>query len=96
MEIKEIKYLGEQAVSYLIEKCKATFALITHTHTAEEVGADASGSAAAALALANENMTTALNNYYTKTEIDELELITVDDIDTICGTTIATVSEVNS
>lgn len=34
--------------------------------------------------------------YYTKTEIDNLELITVADIDAICGTTIqvATVSEV--
>lgn len=54
MEIKQIKYLGEQAISYLIEKCKATFALITHTHTAEEIGADAKGSASAALGLANE------------------------------------------
>lgn len=54
MEINKIKYLGDTAVSYLIEKCKATFALITHKHTAEEVGADASGSASAALALANE------------------------------------------
>lgn len=54
MEINKIKYFGEAAASYLIEKCKATFALITHKHTAEEVGADASGSASAALALANE------------------------------------------
>ena len=30
----------------------------------------------------------ALSNYYAKTEIDSLELITVDDIDTICGGTI--------
>lgn len=29
-----------------------------------------------------------LSNYYTKTEVDDLELITVDDIDTICGLTI--------
>jgi hypothetical protein len=38
----------------------------------------------------------ALSNYYTKTEIDNLELITVDDIDVICGATIqvATASEV--
>lgn len=37
-----------------------------------------------------------LNNYYTKTQIDNLELITVDDIDAICGTVaqIATLSEV--
>lgn len=26
-----------------------------------------------------------LNNYYTKTEIDIMELITVEDIDEICG-----------
>ena len=34
--------------------------------------------------------------YYTQTEIDNLELITADDIDTICGTIIqdATASEV--
>lgn len=30
-----------------------------------------------------------LANYYTKTEIDNLELITVEDIDAICGATIA-------
>ena len=32
--------------------------------------------------------------YYTKTEIDNMELITVADIDTICGTTISLSSEV--
>lgn len=35
-----------------------------------------------------------LSNYYTKTQIDELELITVSDIDAICGTTIQMASEV--
>lgn len=35
-----------------------------------------------------------LTNYYTKTEIDNLELITVKDIDTICGATIQSASEV--
>lgn len=54
MEIKQIKYIGEQTLSYVIGKCKATFALITHTHTSEEIGADAAGSAASALGLANE------------------------------------------
>lgn len=44
-----IKYLGEQTISYLISKCKATFASIAHTHTASEIGADASGSASKAL-----------------------------------------------
>lgn len=44
-----IKYLGEQTISYLISKCKATFASIAHTHTALEIGADASGSASKAL-----------------------------------------------
>lgn len=34
----------------------------------------------------------ALDNYYTKTEIDNLELITVDDIDAICGTVIQVVN----
>lgn len=32
--------------------------------------------------------------YYTKSEIDNLELITVDDIDTICGSNIVAASEV--
>lgn len=50
-----IKYMGEQAIAYLIEKCKSTFALITHKHTASEVGADAQGSASAALVLANQH-----------------------------------------
>lgn len=38
----------------------------------------------------------ALNDYYTKTQINNLELISLADIDTICSTTIqvATVSEV--
>ena len=63
MEIKEIKHVGEQALSYLVEKCKATFALITHKHTAEEVGADPKGSASAALALSQT---------YTDTEVEEL------------------------
>ena len=49
-----IKYMGEQAISYLIQKCKETFALISHTHSAEDVGADTKGSASAALALANQ------------------------------------------
>lgn len=33
-------------------------------------------------------------NYYTKTQIDSLELITIDDIDTICGQKIYMASEV--
>ena len=49
-----IKYMGENAISYLIEKCKSTFALITHKHTAQEVGADVEGSASAALVLAEQ------------------------------------------
>lgn len=36
--------------------------------------------------------TSSLSNYYTKAEIDEMEFITTDDIDTICGTTIEDVS----
>ena len=34
------------------------------------------------------------DKYYTKTQIDNMELITVGDIDTICGTTIQMASEV--
>ena len=77
----KIKYLGEQAVSYLVEKCKATFALITHKHTASEVGADTAGSAAAALSLAKTYTDEQI------AQIDDLELITVSDIDEICGST---------
>ena len=36
----------------------------------------------------------ALNNYYTKTQIDSKELITVADIDAICGGSIQSASEV--
>lgn len=50
----EIKYIGEQALSYLVGKMQEAFATITHKHTAEEVGADASGSASAALALSEQ------------------------------------------
>lgn len=60
----EIKYFGEQALSYFVNKCKSTFALLTHTHTASDVGADVSGSASAALALAEQ---------YTNEKITELE-----------------------
>ena len=35
-----------------------------------------------------------LSNYYNKTEIDNMELITVDDIDAICGGSIQMASEV--
>jgi hypothetical protein len=35
-----------------------------------------------------------LSNYYTKTEIDDMEFITVADIDAICGTNIQMASEV--
>lgn len=35
-----------------------------------------------------------LSNYYTKTEIDDIELITTADIDTICGSSIMMASEV--
>lgn len=35
-----------------------------------------------------------LDGYYTKTEIDSLELITIADIDTICGASIVAASEV--
>jgi ABC-type uncharacterized transport system fused permease/ATPase subunit len=34
----------------------------------------------------------ALSSYYTKTEIDNMELITTNDIDDICGTTLQVVS----
>lgn len=34
----------------------------------------------------------ALSGYYTKTEIDNYELITIDDIDAICGNTIVAVN----
>lgn len=34
-----------------------------------------------------------LNNYYTKAEIDIMELITVEDIDEICGTIIQVADE---
>lgn len=50
----EIKYIGENAISYLINKCKATFSALQHTHSASDVGADADGSASAALALAEQ------------------------------------------
>lgn len=44
----------------------------------------------------NKADSSALNNYYTKDELENLELITTDDIDGICGATIqvATTSEV--
>lgn len=70
----------------------------THNHTVSNI-TDLSVSAAELNYLegATSNIQTQLNdkasasalsNYYTKTEIDNLELITIDDIDTICGSTI--------
>lgn len=35
-----------------------------------------------------------LSNYYTKTEIDAIEFITIADIDAICGGSIVSASEV--
>lgn len=37
--------------------------------------------------------TSVLNSYYTKNQIDDYELITVDDIDTICGGDIASATD---
>lgn len=39
----------------------------------------------------NKADSSALNNYYTKDELENLELITADDIDAICGASIARV-----
>ena len=46
------------------------------------------------LALKSDLENINLNAYYTKTEIDNYELITVEDIDAICGTNIQMASEV--
>ncbi len=37
------------------------------------------------ISLNNKANASALNDYYTKTEIDNMELITIEDIDAICG-----------
>ena len=69
------------------------------TLTASDVGADPAGSAASALSDAKLYADDLLKNapdsehdhndlYYTKEEIDSMELITVADIDNICGATI--------
>lgn len=69
----DIKYIGENALQYIINKCKSTFALLTHTHTADEVGADASGSAAAALGLAEQYTDEQISNHtHTVSEISDL------------------------
>lgn len=49
----------------------------------DEAKIDASNKDIAVLAEVQSN----LSNYYTKTEIDSLELITIDEIDAICGIT---------
>lgn len=54
MASNNIKYVGEYIISYVIAKCKESFASISHKHTADDVGADSKGSAAAALGLAEE------------------------------------------
>lgn len=66
-------------------------------NTAKTNAATAQTRADNAYTLAESKVSTStLANYYTKTEIENLELITVEDIDTICGQTIqvATASEV--
>jgi phage-related tail fiber protein len=52
------------------------------------IHADPQGSADAALEEAKSYTSTSLSNYYTKSQIDSLNLISTSDIDTICGTTI--------
>lgn len=77
------------------------------TLTASDVGADPAGSANTALSEAKKYADELLSGsadashnhndlYYTKEEIDNMELVTTDDIDLICGTVIqvATASEV--
>lgn len=54
MAQNNIKYVGEYIISYVVAKCRGTFATISHKHTADDVGADTKGSAATALGLAEE------------------------------------------
>ena len=67
----EIKYFGETALSHFIDKCKTTFAVLTHTHTAEDIGADAEGSASVALALAEEYTNEQIANRVEQSVFDE-------------------------
>lgn len=63
MASKNIKYVGEHIISYVIAKCKENFSPISHKHTADDVGADSKGSAAAALGLAEEYTDEKLASY---------------------------------
>lgn len=76
------------------------------TLSASDVGADASGTASSAVSTHNSSSSahsslfaakanvSDLDNYYTKAEIDSIELITVDDIDTIYNASISFINEV--
>lgn len=70
------------------------------TLSASDVGADASGSASSALANAKtyadtgDSTTLSSAKSYTDTSIANMELITIADIDTICGASIVAASEV--
>lgn len=70
------KYASLETLKTFLDNAKSLFATQTY---ADEL--------ASAISTHNHN-----NIYYSKTEIDNMEFITVDDIDSICGTVIQIVN----
>lgn len=67
----------------------------THNHdSAYDAKGAATTAANAALDSAKSYTNTSLGSYYTKSQIDSMELISVNDIDTICGSSIQSAREV--
>lgn len=77
MEAK--KYISLNRLSIFLDNLKNLFATKTSVEKLSE-------------SLDNKVNSSALSDYYTKTEINNLELITADDINTICGTNIQVTS----
>lgn len=91
-EIISFLYFNEQF--YMLNREVATTDKYGVTRLSDEIDSDSSYHAATSNAVKQvyDFAKNALPNYYTKTEINNLELITVEDIDTICGTSIQVVS----
>lgn len=84
-EIISFLYFNEQF--YMLNREVATTDKYGVTRLSDEIDNDSSYHAATSNAVKQvyDFAKNALSNYYTKTEIDNLELITVEDIDSICG-----------
>ena len=98
--MSQITYVSPNKLSYFLDKLKGKFAAISHAHVISNVdglqsaldGKETAGAAASALDDAKAYTDTKISSLNTGNL--DMNLITVEDIDAICGATIQMASEV--